>query len=337
MSVYLKRVIASVLFVAGIFGLLWGSSEIFEPHGKQTEFGIEDPDATAIVDEKPQTLDVVVFGDSESYSNIVPLEIWKEAGITTFICGTSAQQLSYTEALIKRTFKTQSPKIIILETNALFRKVPSAQLTVNMMSEYFSIFSYHNRWKSVLDFRKKSSEDSGNHKGYKHSSNAKPAYPGDYMKYTDEVADISDVNKHYIESIKKLCDEKGAELVFLSTPSCKNWNYKRHNAVDLVAKDLGCRFIDLNLETDKIGIDWEYDTRDNGDHLNHQGAVKTSKYILGYLQQIKSFADKRTDPEYKEWNEKLQKYETFIEEERLEKQEKEKQDKKDGKDGKGKK
>lgn len=95
-------------------------------------------------------------------------------------------------------------------------------------------------------------------------------------------------------------------------PKHKNWNYQRHNAMEAISKDLGVDYIDTNLLRDDIPIDWEKDTKDKGDHLNYNGAVKLTDYVGKYLDDTKLFKDKRNDPSYDNWNTCLDKFEKQV-------------------------
>ena len=133
------------------------------------------------------------------------------------------------------------------------------------------------------------------------------------MKPTDKVAEIPALNIQYVREMKQFCDENGSRLVLVSTPSTVNWNFQRHNGIQKLANDIGCEYIDLNLMNDRIQIDWSKDTRDKGDHLNHFGAVKVSRFLSEYLKETGLLTDHREDPAYAKWNDSLKKYETVVE------------------------
>lgn len=310
MSVYLKRVIASFVFIAGLVVVLMGLSKTFTPKGNVAEYGVEDKNARAILAEPSNSVDVIIFGDSESYSSISPMEIWKSSGIPTFVCGTRAQRLDYTQLLVERALGEQLPKIVVLETNALYRKISADTQTVDFISEAFPIFKYHNRWKLMMGGSMDPMADDS--KGFHHYFSTLPAAEKDYMAYNNKVAPIPETNKEYVKTIKKLCDDKGVKLLLLSAPSMKNWNYKRHTAVSQFAEELGCEYLDLNMHNKEIKIDWETDTRDEGDHVNYYGAVKTSKFLAEYFMDKGIFSDKRKVAEYNHWNEALHRYENSM-------------------------
>ena len=309
--VYIKRIIASLVFLGGLVGILIGVSYLFIPKEGDLEFGTEDPAAYSIQGERPESLDILVFGDSESYSNITPMEIWKEAGISMFICGTRAQRLDYTLVLAERAFRDQSPKVVILETNTIFREMSVSASTLAKLSNHFAIFRYHDRWKAILSGGSPVAI-SDDYKGYSFSNTVNPAPVQDYMVYTEESREIHMVNVSYVEQLKALCEENGAELILVSTPSAKNWTYEKHNGIAKLAEDIGCKYLDMNICNDEIGINWKIDTRDKGDHLNYAGAVKASRYLAEYLKELGVFTDKRTDPAFADWNKALARYELFV-------------------------
>ena len=276
---YVKRGAAAVLFFVGLVGLLWASSWIVTPKNNMKEFGMEEVSANGILGEKDNTIDVLVLGDSESYSAITPMQLWKETGYTAYVCGTSAQTLDYTNRLLRRAFEDQTPKLVILETNAIFRKVALSKAMLSTLGNVLPVFQYHDRWKNLNENDWKGNVKftwTNDLKGYRYNANIVPSKIVDYMVPTKDMANIPELNRQYVESIKNYCDEHGAKLIFLSTPSTINWNYKRHNAVAQLADDLQCDYVDLNLMTEEVPINWHTDTRDKGDHLNHAGAVKVT-------------------------------------------------------------
>jgi len=122
------------------------------------------------------------------------------------------------------------------------------------------------------------------------------------MKPSDKKEKIPIKNKPYLKSIKELCEENGAQLMLVSTPSLKNWNSERHNTVAELAEEFGLEYIDMNTLKQDVPINWTKDTKDAGDHLNHIGAEKATAYFGNYLSSKNILEDHRNDPSYSDWN-----------------------------------
>ena len=75
-----------------------------------------------ILREPENSVDAVVVGDSLSYTSISPMELWKEYGMTFFVCGQSGQTTQETYYMLKNVFKRQSPGLIIMETHSFFKE-----------------------------------------------------------------------------------------------------------------------------------------------------------------------------------------------------------------------
>ena len=54
-----------------------------------------------ILREPENSVDAVVVGDSLSYTSISPMELWKEYGMTFFVCGQSGQTTQETYYMLK--------------------------------------------------------------------------------------------------------------------------------------------------------------------------------------------------------------------------------------------
>lgn len=318
MKKIIKRIVSCVLFVAVLLGLLQVSSLVFQPKSNDKVSGIHYPRANGIFSEPKDSIDTVFIGDSEVYHSFIPLNIWRDYGITSYDVSSPSQMLVYSMEFLKKTFENQSPKIVFLETNAIFRKSYLEDEITYKAEQIFPVFRYHDRWKNLQlkDFSATVEYTANeNNKGYYFTKKSKPATDKaikEYMKYSDVSAPILSTNRKYLNGIAKFCKNHGAKLVLISTPSTKNWNYQRHNAMEAVSKDLGVDYIDTNLLRDDIPIDWKKDTKDKGDHLNYNGAVKLTDYVGKYLDDTKIFKDKRNDPSYDNWNTCLDKFEKQV-------------------------
>ena len=51
--------------------------------------------------EQKDSIDMLVLGDSESMTSISPMELWKSVGITSYVCGQSAQRISESYYMLK--------------------------------------------------------------------------------------------------------------------------------------------------------------------------------------------------------------------------------------------
>lgn len=312
---YVKPLLGFAAFGLGLLVILYGLSFLFVPKNNTQAAGMEEVIANGIQGEPPNSIDVVVVGDSESYSSISPLLIWKNTGYTSYVCGSGKQYLSYSKTLLERAFQTQSPKLVILETLCIYRQIPSKTVVMDEVSRYLPILRYHDRWKSVTKLSLDSSSNSSYttpYKGYRYNAKVSPADTSSYMAEANNVAQIPLLNRLLVEQIQQMCEDHGAKLLLLSTPSTVNWNYQKHNGIQALADELGLEYIDLNTMPQQVPIDWSTDTYDRGDHLNHSGCIKVTEFLSKYLEGTKLFSDRRGDSQYASWNTLLRDYEAEV-------------------------
>ena len=303
-----KLVIRFVIFMLILFIILLILSRILIPKNNTDESGINNLKAMKILGEGDNTIDMIVYGDSESYASIIPMQLWNDYGYTSFVCGTSGQTLPDTCRIAYDTLKNQSPKIVILESDTVYATTELSVPVARILYKILPVMEYHNRWKSLSfnDFLWKieyTSRDAN--KGYHYLSEIDPAEGDSYMEQSDEIEEIPKTNKLYIKLLKAYCESKGAEFVIVSVPSYKNWNYARHNGVKNFTDEEGIEFIDLNEKKDELEIDWSTETSDKGDHVNYPGAKKTTKYIGEWLSTKGILKSHKDDINYNYWNDDL--------------------------------
>lgn len=75
---------------------------------------------------------------------------------------------------------------------------------------------------------------------------------------------------------------------------------------------MGFDYIDLNRGRHKVNVDWRWDTRDRGDHLNLSGTTKVSRKLRALLSRHYRLPDHRGDPTYATWEEDLDRYRAAV-------------------------
>lgn len=287
--------------------------------------------AYSFLSEPDNSIDVVCIGNSDIYSAFVPAYLWDNYGYTSTVIGSPRQTTLRSYMIMQDLLEKQSPKVMIIETDMLYdeeddKEIPEENdknenvikrtiLTVTdeeklkeVITSKFTVFLVHDHWKNLtLDNLKnafKSDKAKTVDHGYNFSNDIVEVEPTDYMKKTDEVKHVRAEHKAYLDDMVKLCRENNIEVVFAQVPSVNSWSYAKHNAAQQLADSYGVKFIDFNLLTDEIGLNWKTDFRDEGNHLNYDGALKTTAYFAEFIRNEYSdvLTDRRNDSTYDYWH-----------------------------------
>ena len=254
--------------------------------------------------EREASIDVIFAGDSLVFRDISPLKIWDLTGITSYDLSDGAMRLCDQCVLIKNFCRKQSPELLVIEADIMTKDASPFKddfaIPTNLIERLFPIFHYHTFYKGLNLFGEY--ESASGTKGYQPEDSVEP-YEGspDYMTEEAEPVEIGELNLIYLDRIVSFCRKNDIDLLIMALPSPGNYNKEVHNAVQKWADDNAISFADLNYECEDIGIDWNTDTKDGGDHLNSNGAEKVSEYIAGYLKDNYDLTDHRDDPEYSDW------------------------------------
>lgn len=313
----LKAVRKTALFFGILSLLLTSLSKLVLRISMENESFVKsrNKNITGIQKEPKNTIDALIVGDSLSYSAFSPMQLWEQQGITAYVCGQSGQKLQEAYYTLLTAIKSQTPKIVILETNMIFREqkvVSSLQTTIIEEGSYrIPLFRYHDIWKPLLIGATYGEEM---YKGFSLREAVVPYTKGEYMKESTDKKEISEGVQYYMGKIIDLCKEKNIELLLAATPSPKNYNYRTYNALSNYAKEHGLKYLEMNLLQQEIGIDWNTDSLDKGDHLNLSGATKVTKYLGNYLQTNYKFSDHRKEAGYESWEKTGKEYSEKIKE-----------------------
>lgn len=229
------------------------------------------------------SIEVLVIGDSESYTSFSPMTFWKHTGVTSFAAGKPGSKLAETKKILNGSLKRQHPKVVLLETNNLFRFGSAAKKTdvaskdlSRAIYQAFPFLRYHSFWKTP-------SSKNRRFMGYQISGRVKP-YKGVVVNKRIVTGDvITKANFRDLDAIQKKCRASGAKLVLYSAPSPRCYTEQKTAYLTHIAKQRKIPYLNLAGKEKEIGIDWRTDTRDQGDHLNSSGALKTTSYLSKWL------------------------------------------------------
>ena len=256
----------------------------FTPKNNTPEAGIQDYTASGFLAEEPNSMDYVILGDSVPLCAFSPVVMEQTQGIRGYVCATTGQELLKSERFLKAFFENQSPRVVILEANHLYRDFTALDRGVDLLEDAVPLLRYHDGWKflrpgtalSPVRYTQRIPE-----RGYYEKVGISPAPNGEYMIPGNGVTPVPDASRRAVARIQSLCEKNGAILLLVSAPSAANWDQCSHNGVRAMADALGLNYVDMNLEA--VAIDWNLDTVDAGDHLNGTGAWKASVWLADYL------------------------------------------------------
>lgn len=284
--------------------------------------------------------DVIFLGDCEVYANFTPMELWRSRGITAYVRGSSQQLIWQSYYILRETLRYEKPKAVVYNVNAMRYGKPVSEaynrLTIDklrwsadkvgiiqasMMEEesflsyVFPILRYHSRFEQLtgedVQYLFQTRQNTWN--GHLVNQNVKPMTTLPAKRVLASYA-FPEICYDYLDKIRQLCEENGVELILIKAPSQYPYWYEEYDAqIAQYAKTHQLTYYNLVSRTEEIGLDFQQDTYDAGQHLNLRGATKLSVWFAQILADRHGIPDRRSEAAVAaHYNEKLKAYDLAI-------------------------
>ena len=254
------------------------------------------------------SFDVIGYGSSHMWMGFDAKTMEEKYGISAYNYGCNWQHINTTELFIKDSFRTQSPKVILVELFMVNHVLNDVEMEGEVyytraisdfegkreylkqcfgddkeryLAYYMPLCAFHENWTNLKakSFKSIASDTDYNAtKGSVLNENIVPMKIADYTTF--EQLELEEASLKVLDNIVNLCRENGTEIIFYVQPYGFGYNYS--DAMTKYAQDNDCVFIDMYKIAAEVGIDENTDYCDN-EHLNKYGAYKVADYLGKYI------------------------------------------------------
>ena len=304
----MKNLIKDTIFIIIFIILLIICSNIFVLKGNG--YG---SDVTSFYNVEKNSLDIMFFGSSHSYSTFNPTVIEEQTGLKSYNFATQQQPIQITYHYMIEALKYQKPKYFVLESHMLTidqdyaeegtvrdaldkmrmskNKIEAINVSVENKDDratyYLNIIKYHSRYNSLTktDIKEGILQEGIDNDGFI-SLDSVPEITVDNKKILkqDTKKEIYYKNVEYLNKIIALAEENNIELILVKTP-CQ-MDEERQSKVNWLVDYTAEReiaFIDYNRMSKELKLE-EGDFYDTG-HVSGTGAEKVSTNFSNYINE----------------------------------------------------
>lgn len=258
--------------------------------------------------EERNSLDVLFFGSSVVYCDVVPAVVWQESGLTSYVMAGPEQTLAITCRYVREACKTQSPQAVVVELSGLFFDRYPEAMKPNLLympwgaerigatlqgaapedwpELFFPLFASHDRvysatWEDISSHLRPQADD---YAGYTLMDEAHPiSRRPDREMDTD--SDTFRENLAYLREISDFCAQRDIQLILYLGPAYCTMAQDALDELRAGAAEIpGAAFFDCNTEAWPQFDPWHqwYDAL----HLNVAGAVPFSRRLGQELKAL---------------------------------------------------
>lgn len=324
-----QRIVNLAVFAVVLALLVFGANRILRRDDSARKYG------NFYAEKAEDAFDVLFFGTSHVLNGVLPTELWRDYGFTSYNMGNNSEPLEVTEWVLKIALQYHKPKIAVfdvfyidraadLEWTYPFRHlfldaVPLSRLKIeairatmpdSLLGEYLVPFIlYHGRWDEMItgDYLPQV-RSVPSQMGAEFIALRTPAGP---FERTHEVSEGELPGTQTLRNVAAICRENGIQPAFICIPSPATREEQMNcNTVYALAEELDVPFLHM-LDVDGL-VDFSTDCYDSFSHLNPDGALKVTSYLGRWLTERFDLPDHRDDPAYSEkWNAILADYDAY--------------------------
>ncbi len=255
------------------------------------------------LEEDEESVDVLFFGSSICYCDVIPALIWEETGLTAYVMGGPEQNVPTSYYYIREACKTQSPQLIVLEmTGMFFPKYISSKINIGYMPMgvnrlaatatvaepeerfglIFPLYNYHFRWQEAGPSTLLRRDTRDINAGYTLLTDTKGVPEVRSRPYSTDSEEYQN-SLEYLKRIKEYCDKEGIQLLCYFAPWMMTIPDEAREGLLADTEELGIPMVDLNDKEEEMGIDHETDWYDFL-HLNVYGAEKLTRWMADHFR-----------------------------------------------------
>lgn len=293
----IAAVLSATLFLSACYAAAWLLIPARGSFGSTWESYLQEPE---------NSIDVLFFGSSLTYCNIVPSVIYEETGVTTYLMAGSEQTLPLSYSYIREACRTQSPRVVALEITGMFyprycnyTKVNVSYMpwSVNRVQAIFAgaepelrggllfpILDYHSRWREISrqEIADRFRPETDPLAGYTYLNQISPQSQVTVRDYTADTENYAR-NLEYLQRIYDFCEAQDIQLMLFITPTMGRIP---DAALETLKADIAllenAKFADFNADMYAPDINNDTDWYDFL-HFNCRGAEKFSRLLSGWL------------------------------------------------------
>lgn len=321
------RVIAFLLVAALIYGALSRILAVNDPTEQQY--------IRSFHQEPKNSIDVMILGASETFTDYCAPLAWQHAGFTSYPLAVSAAQGTIYPSMLREAARCQSPSVYIVEVNGFlytadereqladaaqhkwFDTLPLSAEKIAAIREsipagersayYLPMLKYHENWKGGALLRESLQQQKAVRSvGYSYT---KPFLSlSSFLIETDEIpVRQQELDAFNEQSLRTFCETAKAlgleNVLFARFPH--RTVIENGDAVfaklEAIVQAYGYDFVNFDTQLDDIGLDPLMDFA-NAEHLNVLGAEKFTPYLADYLTAHYNLRAAHSDAVTAEWN-----------------------------------
>lgn len=295
------------------------------------------------------TVDVLIVGSSHAFVNFNNGTLFEKYGIASYNMGGGLQAMWNSYYNLKEALKYQKPELIVLEGYGVshnfeyfdydqddlsikntvgmkwnWNKIKNIVATVEPKRRFeflLEFMQYHQRyrWLGRGDFLDDYGSQNWEYNWYGKS------WKGQNLFMSSQEIEIMDVSRvdymtellpkveEYYRKTIELAKDNGIPIVIIVAPySLQEVEEGKYNKAKEIAAEYDVKFLDCNLELDKIGLDLKSHYHDIC-HMTVEGSQVFSNYIGSFLKENYQISDRRGDEKYQSWEEQSEYINRYVE------------------------